>query len=291
MTPEEIKEIQRQSFERLGKGLDHGVERRSRHDSESPWREWESASRHSNGSAYFYDGPNNEYRIRPETVNVFGHELPAPLTSLGERQKYWFVDCNETFFMSTLSSEAARLKNGQCFKSQEDAQAWADFFLKCRKGEFAQNPAQQREIDRDDLFMVINNCDEDNPGEITDAVIAYLNAKPVAPKEIDRDDLIEIIMRSWNTRADDMGSFWGGIADQIIEHLNAKPRENFGYDLSASESVTSEVTVRVEPAESNTIDLDKLFNDFESRGYPAGELLKIVINCLNQSAEPKEMSK
>lgn len=120
MKPEEIKEIQRRSFERLGKGLDHGVEFRLCGDTT-----WVTPREREDGSAELcYLNTGFEYRIRPDTVNVFGVELPD---WRGRNQEHEIT---------------------YSFQSSEALIKWQEFFSGCMTGKYAQKPKNKVTADQ-----------------------------------------------------------------------------------------------------------------------------------------------
>lgn len=117
MTPEEIKEIQRQSFARLAEGKGHGVQYQN-------FGEWIDVRTRADGSADISWTVPCEYRIRPDTVNVFGIELPAPEAS-GE--------CSY---------------GGYQFSS-ENIQKWYAFIRACMQGKYAQKKVTAEDVERE----------------------------------------------------------------------------------------------------------------------------------------------
>lgn len=79
-----------------------------------------------------------KFRIKPETVTVNGHELPAPLTR-EYRGEYWAVQLygapciDHTGFDNDPTDGTLRaLENGLCHATKEDAEAWTRALLDWR---------------------------------------------------------------------------------------------------------------------------------------------------------------
>lgn len=123
MKPEEIKEIQRRSFERLGKGLDHGVQYKD--DAGS----WVDCAKQNDGTAFTGWHGHLEYRIRPDTVNVFGVELPSM------RSGYYY-EIDGVWF--------ARIQ----FDEEDEAKKFWEFVEDCQCGVYAQKPKKKVTADQ-----------------------------------------------------------------------------------------------------------------------------------------------
>ena len=247
MKPEQILEIQRASFKRLSEGKDHGVEWRIAGDTT-----WRPCAAHENGSVKsVFDA--REYRIRPDTVNVFGLDLPAH----NEDAKGSFLRFHDREFT---------------FRTVEHRDEWLRFMADCLSEKYAapKLPEPFREhpevgqkyfnvygngriyahtwegTDYEILYFKASNCyrTESDAQQWNEYLTAIRKGGPrpvVGPRysmtiitdkgtktirdepqklQIDRDAL-------WNKLHDKLPGaspqFCYKVAEEVIEHLNAEP--------------------------------------------------------------------